>query len=82
MKTRASKPPEPGRQSQCGRILRALRRAGGRWVSMPKLVVAGRSYNVHSRIDDLRHDYGIQIENSVKTVNGAPTSRKSFYRLI
>ncbi len=49
--------------SQCGKILRVLQDARGEWVSMPALVLISGSYNVHSRIDELRHRHGYEIEN-------------------
>ncbi len=40
--------------SQCELIMQHLISANGGWVAMPTLVHASGSYNVHSRIADLR----------------------------
>ena len=40
--------------SQCDLILAELQVSRGHWVPMPRLVVCSGSYNVHSRIADLR----------------------------
>jgi len=67
--------PTPG--SQCAKILRTLKIMRG-WQSMPLLCRVSGSYNVHSRIDELRHRYGCRIENKKehcgKKIN-------SYYRL-
>jgi hypothetical protein len=84
-------PPEPSPVSQCGKILAALRtrracdraanvnpQAAG-WIQMPDLVASSGSFNIHSRIDELRHRYGIQIENQIDQTT---KPHKSQYRLI
>lgn len=65
--------------SQCGKILRVLIDAKGEWVSMPALVLVSGSYNIHSRIDELRHRFGYKIENHTD-VSVRPHVSK--YRLI
>jgi len=72
--------------SQCHLIFKALASAfehratnGGGWVAMPKLVEASGSYNVHSRIDELRHRHGVVIENDTD-VSVRPHVSK--YRLV
>ena len=67
-------------KSQNDLILARLNRTPGEWVSMPELVAVSGSYNVHSRIDELRHKGGHAIEN--RTVR-APGSRRheSSYRV-
>jgi len=62
--------PKRGRlrqDSQCAKILAALRHANGGWVSMPSLVADSGSFNIHSRVDELRqvHGYAIQNETDV-----------------
>lgn len=54
--------------SQCSKIYEALKVASAAgtaaaWVEMPALVEASGSYNIHSRIDELRHVHGVAIEN-------------------
>ena len=51
--------------SQCAKILRVLQDARGEWVSMPALVLVSGSYNIHSRVDELRSKHGIEIHNEV-----------------
>lgn len=62
-------------------IVERLRAAKGGWVSMPELVKASDSYNIHTRIDELRHTRGLRILNKIETI---PGSRRvhSFYCLI
>ena len=75
--------PEPAKDSQCAAILHRLRSAaaeGAWWVSMPALVEVSGSYNIHSRIDELRHAYGIAIECKIETSPGC-RAKFSFYRL-
>lgn len=48
--------------SQNDAILQALDEAAGKWVAMPELSRLSGSYNVHSRISDLRNR-GHQIEH-------------------
>jgi hypothetical protein len=63
--------------SQCFRILRRLR--GRNWVTMPALVRASGSFNIHSRIDELRHVHGCRIVNRVDVTVRPHVSR---YRLL
>lgn len=63
--------------SQCERILEILSTIPGEWVAMPILALKSGSYNVHSRISDLRKK-GHVIEQ--KSAHGKP--EKSFYRLV
>ena len=50
--------------SQCSKILNRLKEQGGEgWVAMPELVTISGSYNIHSRVDELRHNHGVDIEN-------------------
>lgn len=65
--------------SQCAKILARLREACGEWVAMPDLVVASGSYNIHSRVDELRRVHGIAIENETD-VSVRPHVSK--YRLV
>lgn len=53
--------PQTGR-SQCDAILAKLEDCRGEWVPMPELVECSGSYNVHSRIADLRKR-GIDIQH-------------------
>lgn len=65
--------------SQCRKIYDALLHAGGAWVTMPTLVAASGSFNIHSRIDELRHVHGVDIENQTD-LNVRP--HVSRYRLV
>lgn len=63
--------------SQCDAILGYLRYHKGEWVSMPALVSYSGSYNVHSRVADLRkrgHKIEHRNEHRGRQV-------RSFYRL-
>lgn len=64
--------------SQADRILARLREDQGEWVSMPTLCHLSGSYNVHSRISDLRAR-GLTIEHKNERRDGI---LMSFYRLI
>ena len=66
---------------QCSLILEHLRRKRGEWVEMPELVTVSGSYNVHTRIDDLRHRRGCDIECQVERMPGS-TRHISRYRLV
>jgi hypothetical protein len=48
---------------------------------MPQLAQVGESMNVHSRIDELRHKRGVQIENRQEPDPNKPRRRLSFYRI-
>jgi hypothetical protein len=65
--------------SQCAKILAALRLADGNWLEMPALVRASGSYNIHTRIDELRQRWGHDIENHTDTSVRPHISK---YRLI
>lgn len=73
-------PAHPAIPSQNAAILRRLRRCLGRWVSMPALVECSGSFNVHSRIDELR-GAGHVIENRKKRRPGS-RAWHSTYRLV
>jgi hypothetical protein len=64
--------------SQRDRIEAALIYAGG-WVSMPDLVRCSGSYNVHSRISDLRKR-GLNIEQKLEVLGDG--TRASYYRIV
>lgn len=64
--------------TQTERIYRILRSARG-WVGMPRLARNSGSWNVHSRIADLRAR-GLEIENRIQRRPGT-TTLLSFYRL-
>jgi hypothetical protein len=50
--------------SQCALILGALQSAPGRKIAMPELVRISGSFNIHTRVDELRHVHGFtQIRN-------------------
>jgi hypothetical protein len=62
--------------SQCAIILARLQQTPGQWVSMPELAHLSGSYNIHTRIDDLRHRQGYpNIENKIEY---RPPGRKQF----
>jgi hypothetical protein len=64
--------------SQCDKILGCLRENRGKWVAMPDLVLASDSFNVHSRISELRdrgHTIEHREEREVRKI-------KSFYRIV
>lgn len=64
--------------SQCAKILARLKETPGQWVEMPDLVNVSGSYNIHSRISDLRKR-GERIGHKNTTVN---RKTHSFYRLL
>ncbi len=66
--------------SQADIILGRLELKRGEWVSMPYLVQESGSYNVHSRISDLRAR-GITIEHRNEREKGNRMV-KSFYRVV
>ena len=63
--------------SQCDAILDYLKAMRGLWVAMPYLVEVSGSYNVHSRIADLRKR-GHEIEHRNERHGSAV---HSFYRI-
>lgn len=69
----------PSTPSQCDLILDAL--SAGEWVPMPELARISGSLNIHSRIDQLRHERGLHIENS-KTIEAGTRKCLSSYRLV
>ncbi len=77
--TLTNNPARLSKSSQCAKILRALRDAKGGWVSMPKLVKVSGSYNIHTRVDELRGRWGAQIENHT---DNAQRPHVSKYRLV
>ena len=62
-------------------ILEALEAKAGEWVDMPHLASISGSMNVHTRIDQLRHQHGLHIENRCLRDPGTPRKR-SQYRLV
>lgn len=64
--------------SQCGKILKLLRRFRYAWIDMPWLSRFSGCYAIHSRIADLRR-LGFNIENKVE--RGERSQCKSWYRL-
>ena len=64
--------------SQNNLIYEELRRNANRYVSMPDLVRVSGSYNIHSRIADLR-EKGSIIENKVEKIDG---KNHSYYKLV
>jgi hypothetical protein len=71
---------KPAGLSQCDLILAELRRHEGQWVPMPHLCHISGSYNIHSRIADLRaRPERHNIEHKNERENG---KLKSSYRLI
>jgi hypothetical protein len=68
--------PTAGR-TQCAAILEALAANRGRWVPMPELVATSGSFNVHSRIADLRKRGHVIEQRNAR--HG--TAVHSFYRL-
>jgi hypothetical protein len=70
--------------SQADAILAELRGANGDWVSMPRLCAVSGSYNVHSRIADLRARGHIISQKNEHTTD-PKTGRRicaSSYRLV
>lgn len=66
--------------SQCDKILAHLRGHTGQWVAMPDLVTESGSFNIHSRISDLRkRGYTIEQKNERNQHNN---QIKSFYRIV
>ena len=66
--------------SQCASILAELQRHAGEWVAMPRLVLCSGSYNVHSRISDLRKaGHSIIHENRRRK---GQTTIQSFYQIL
>ena len=66
--------------SQNSRILTELQRREGQWVAMPSLCRVSGSYNVHSRISDLRRA-GHSILQENRRTPGSKLCR-SFYQLL
>lgn len=66
--------------SQCSLILARLRKTPGQWVSMPDLVKVSGSYNIHTRIDNLRHVFGQVIECKIERQRGS-RRQFSYYRI-
>ena len=65
-------------ESQCDKLLRALKSEAGQWISLPSLVYATGGFAVHSRISDLRKA-GHMIDHKNERAEG---KTHSFYRLI
>lgn len=62
-------------------ILATLTAAAGGWVPMPKLVELSGSYNVHSRVDELRHKRGVNILNRTERDRSTKHRKLSFYSI-
>ena len=67
-----------GGESQADKILSFLQMRAGSWVGMPQLGMASGSWNVHSRISDLRKR-GCNIAQ--KTERQPDGTNHSFYQL-
>ena len=68
MKNRTTSKGRLEQGSQCALILGALQAQPGRKIEMPTLVKLSGSYNIHTRVDELRRVYGYtQIRNSTDT---------------
>ena len=65
---RAALPRRLRENSQCHKIYETLKAAKGGWVEMPALVELSGSYNIHSRVDELRHVHNLPIENETDPV--------------
>jgi hypothetical protein len=67
--------------TQSDLIYQALLEKAGLWVAMPHLMTVSGSANIHTRINELRHQHGHHIQNKQQRIPGRRT-RASFYRLI
>ena len=67
------------RNSQNSLVLAELQRRPGQWVSMPQLVEVSGSYNIHSRISELKLRGGWPLENKITYREDG--TRMSWYRL-
>ena len=67
---------------QADLVLARLQKSPGEWVSMPELAEISGSMNIHSRIDQLRHEGGHHIENFMQQRQPGSRRKDSFYRLI
>ncbi len=68
-------------ETQNAIILATLEAAAGGWVPMPQLVAVSGSYNVHSRVDELRHKRGVNILNRTERDLAHKTRKLSFYSI-
>lgn len=68
-------------ETQNAIILATLEAAAGGWVPMPELAAASGSYNVHSRVDELRHKRGVHILNRTERDRAHKTRKLSFYSI-
>lgn len=66
------------RTCQNSLVLAELQKRPGQWVPMPQLVEVSGSYNIHSRISNLR-DKGWFVENKITYREDG--TRMSWYRL-
>lgn len=66
-------------KSQCTLILEELVAHRGEWVPMPHLALISESFNVHTRIDELR-SRGHLIDNKCEREKGSRKQHSS-YRL-
>jgi hypothetical protein len=67
--------------TQCDAILEILRAAAGEWVPMPYLARASESLNIHTRVDELRHKRGLNIQTKTERDAERKHRKASFYRL-
>lgn len=72
--------------TQCAIIVEELTkarhtRANDGWVSMPHLCNMGAGYNIHSRMDELRHKRGMDIRNKIERDECNRKRKHSFYRI-
>ena len=65
-------------ETQNAIILAALEAAAGGWVAMPELVALSGSYNVHTRVDELRHKRGVRILNRTERDRSQKHRKLSF----
>jgi hypothetical protein len=66
--------------TQCAFIVSRLRQVPGEWVSMPELVAVSGSFNIHTRIDEIRHRLGHAVECKIERRQGS-RRQFSFYRI-
>jgi len=67
-------------RSQNDLIQEELENKAGKWVPMPRLVDVSGSYNIHSRIDELRRKRFLNI--ACKVEQQPDGSKHSYYMLI
>ena len=62
-------------------IIARLQATPGQWVPMPELADCSGSYNIHTRIDEIRRTTVHRVENRLERAPGS-TRKLSFYRII